>query len=173
MHGNSSCRVESLGLIKHIPKHLSLASFDFMGCGKNQQEDTITLGFREAQQAEFIANYLREQGFRIILWGRSMGAATALLYGKAEFIVADSSYKSFKSLCKQVAKQYSPAVVPNFMVACFFPCVFGKLRKDVDKKAKYDVEDLDVREALKNLDPNITIVFMSGKNDSLIHPRNS
>lgn len=33
-----------------------------------------------------------------------MGAATALLYGKAEFIVADSSYKSFKSLCKQVAK---------------------------------------------------------------------
>lgn len=33
-----------------------------------------------------------------------MGAATSLLYGDAEFIVADSSFKSFKSLCKQVAK---------------------------------------------------------------------
>lgn len=33
-----------------------------------------------------------------------MGAATALLYGKADFIVADSSYKTFRSLCKQIAK---------------------------------------------------------------------
>lgn len=35
MHGNSSCRVEALGLIRHIPEKISLASFDFMGCGKN------------------------------------------------------------------------------------------------------------------------------------------
>lgn len=48
------------------------------------------------------------------------------------------------------------------MVTCFFPCVFGKLRKDVDKKAKYDVEELDVREAVKRLDPKTTIVFMTG-----------
>lgn len=66
-----------------------------------------------------------------------MGAATSLLYGQAEFIVADSSYKSFKSLCKQVAKDNTP--VPNFMINCFFPCVFSKLRDDVDKKANYDV----------------------------------
>lgn len=92
-----------------------------------------------------------------------MGAATALLYGQSEFIVADSSYKSFKSLCKQVAKEYSPTPVPNFMVSCFFPCVFGKLRKDVNKKAKYDVEELDVREAVKKIDPNTVIVFMSGE----------
>lgn len=36
MHGNSSCRVEALGLLKNIPEGISLASFDFMGCGKNQ-----------------------------------------------------------------------------------------------------------------------------------------
>lgn len=35
MHGNSSCRVEALGLIKNLPEGISLASFDFMGCGKN------------------------------------------------------------------------------------------------------------------------------------------
>lgn len=82
-----------------------------------------------------------------------MGAATSLLYGKAEMIIADSSYKSFKSLCKQVAKEHSPVVVPNCMITCFFPCVFSKLKKDVDKRAKYDVEDLDVKEAVKRLDP--------------------
>ena len=82
-----------------------------------------------------------------------MGAATALLYGKASMIIADSSFKSFKSLCKQVAKEHSPTVVPNCMVTCFFPCFFRKLKKDVDKKANYDVEALDVREAVKKLDP--------------------
>lgn len=46
MHGNSSCRVEALGLIKTIPDGISLASFDFMGCGKNQEINTISLGYR-------------------------------------------------------------------------------------------------------------------------------
>ena len=46
---------------------------------------------------------LEKKGFNIILWGRSMGAATALRYGKAKIIVADSSFQSFRSLCKQVA----------------------------------------------------------------------
>lgn len=102
-----------------------------------------------------------------------MGAATCLLYGNSEFIVADSSFKSFKSLCKQVAKEHSPNVVPNFMVSCFFPCVFEKLREDVDKKANYDVEALDIREAVKRLNPNTIVVFMSGRNDKLVAPRNS
>lgn len=102
-----------------------------------------------------------------------MGAATALLYGDAEFIVADSSFKSFKSLCKQVAKEHSPAVVPNCMINCFFPCVFSKMKKDVDKKANYDIENLDVREAVLKLNPDITVVFMSGNHDVLINKRNS
>lgn len=102
-----------------------------------------------------------------------MGAATALLYGQTQFIVADSSYKSFKSLCKQVAKEHSPSVVPNFMINCFFPCVFSKLKKDVGKKAEYDVEDLDVRESVKHLSPETVVVFMSGDHDQLINKRNS
>jgi hypothetical protein len=37
-----------------------------------------------------------------------MGATTALRYGKANVIVADSAFKSFKSLCKQFAKANAP-----------------------------------------------------------------
>jgi hypothetical protein len=135
--------------------------------------DTISLGHRESDQAATVVEFLRKQGHHVILWGRSMGAATALLYGKADFIVADSSYKSFKSLCKQIAKEHSPVVVPNCMISCFFPCVFSKLKKDIDKKAQYDVEDLDVKEAVKRLHPDTTVVFMSGDKDALILPRNS
>lgn len=58
-----------------------MASFDFMGCGKNEETMTISLGFREAEQATTISEFLRKLGYRVILWGRSMGAATALLYG--------------------------------------------------------------------------------------------
>jgi hypothetical protein len=48
--------------------------------------------------------FLQKGNAKVIIWGRSMGAATALKYGKAPIIVADSSFKSFKSLCRQIAK---------------------------------------------------------------------
>jgi hypothetical protein len=35
LHGNASSRLEALQLIKYMPKDLSLACFDFMGCGEN------------------------------------------------------------------------------------------------------------------------------------------
>lgn len=60
-----------------------------------------------------------------------MGAASALLYGKASIIVADSSFKSLRSLCKQVAKDNAPNYIPTCIVQCFFPCVFFKLKRDV------------------------------------------
>lgn len=60
-----------------------------------------------------------------------MGAATALKYGKAHIIVADSSFTSFQSLCEQVVKKNSPECLPNFVIDCIFPCVFSKLRNDV------------------------------------------
>lgn len=46
MHGNSSCRVESLNLLRYIPENIALACFDFMGCGKNEEMETISLGYR-------------------------------------------------------------------------------------------------------------------------------
>jgi hypothetical protein len=68
-----------------------------------------------------------------------MGAATALKVGKAKVIVADSSFNSFKSLCKQIAKANSPWYVPNCLISCLFPCVFIKLKNDIQEKARYDI----------------------------------
>lgn len=59
------------------------------------------------------------------------------------------------------------------MINCIFPCVFGKLRDDVGKKANYDVDSLDIREAVKRLNPLSTVVFMSGDKDMLVAARNS
>jgi hypothetical protein len=46
LHGNSSCRIEAQTLMRFLPEEISLAAFDFMGCGRNQELDTISLGFR-------------------------------------------------------------------------------------------------------------------------------
>jgi hypothetical protein len=61
-----------------------------------------------------------------------MGAATALKYGKASIIVADSAFKSFKGICRQVAKKNSPCIIPNCLISCLFPCVFNKMRSDIE-----------------------------------------
>lgn len=60
-----------------------------------------------------------------------MGAATALKYGKAPIIVADSSFTDFRSLCKDVAMRYAPSYIPSCLINCIFPCFFAKLRQDV------------------------------------------
>ena len=82
LHGNASSRLEGTSLIKYIPDNVSLACFDFMGCGINSEMETISLGYRESNQVCSVVKFLNKLGYRVILWGRSMGAATALLYGK-------------------------------------------------------------------------------------------
>jgi hypothetical protein len=162
-----------VSLLKYLPRNFSLGCFDFIGCGKNNEEDNVTLGARESREVARVVDFLETKGYRVVLWGRSMGAASALKYGKAEVIVADSSFKCLKSLCKQVAKNHSPNFVPNCFINCLFPCVFFKLKQDVKKKAKYDVDELDIKEAVKSIDVNSLVIFMSGDKDTLIHHRNS
>jgi hypothetical protein len=144
-----------------------------MGCGQNYQEDTVSLGYRESEQVATVVNFLKEKGYKVILWGRSMGAATALRYGKTSVIVADSAFKSFKSLCKQVAKRNAPCFMPNCLISCLFPCVYCKIRSDVEEKGEYDVDCLDTTESIKSISPGTLVVFLSGDDDVLIDKRNS
>ncbi len=54
LHGNSSSRLEAAALLKHLPLKFSLASFDFIGCGLNEEADTISLGYRETEQVKTV-----------------------------------------------------------------------------------------------------------------------
>jgi len=73
--------LECTSIIKFLPHRFSLASFDFIGCGLNKEGDNISLGVRESEQVKTVANFFKKKDKKIILWGRSMGAATALKYG--------------------------------------------------------------------------------------------
>ena len=77
--------------------YFDLIAFDFAGCGLSEGE-YITLGYNEREDVYSVVNYARTE-FRVtnvILWGRSMGAATSLLYtakyGGVKAIISDNSY---------------------------------------------------------------------------------
>lgn len=139
----------------------------------NKESDSISLGVRESEQVKTVADFFEKKDKKIIIWGRSMGAATALKYGSAPIIVADSSFTSFKSLCKSVAKDNAPKMLPNCFISCLFPCVFCKLRSDIQEKGEYDVEDLDIKENLSKISPETMVIFMSGDEDKLINKAHS
>lgn len=90
MHGNSSSRIEGkiskiifyigLSLIEHlIPYDISLVLLDFAGCGLSQGE-YISLGYYEKLDVGVVIDYLKKNKniTKIGLWGRSMGASTAI-----------------------------------------------------------------------------------------------
>ena len=82
LHGNSSCRTESLMAVNLLlPQNVTVFAFDFAGSGQSEGE-YISLGWYEREDVLTVTNHLRETGrvSTIGLWGRSMGAATALLH---------------------------------------------------------------------------------------------
>jgi len=85
LHGNSGNRLEGMKLMKKIVSHknkIAFMCFDFAGTG-NSDGEYISLGWHESKDTYIILKELRKkfpQISKIVLWGRSMGAVSALLY---------------------------------------------------------------------------------------------
>lgn len=79
-HCNASNRLECMQYLEFLPSDYAIAGFDFLGCG-NSEGDYITLGIKESQQIRTIAKVLDDQFRKVVLWGRSMGAVSVLMYG--------------------------------------------------------------------------------------------
>jgi len=83
MHGNCGCRVEALEVLELVlGAGMTLFSFDFGSCGMSEGE-FISLGWWEREDLNVVVEHLRASGTTstVGLWGRSMGAVTALLHG--------------------------------------------------------------------------------------------
>ena len=90
MHGNSSSRMESLDTVHYLlPHNITMMCFDFAGCG-NSEGEYISLGWFEREDVAKIVEHLRSQRrvSTIALWGRSMGAVTALLHADRDHSIA-------------------------------------------------------------------------------------
>jgi alpha/beta superfamily hydrolase len=132
--------MEYLG--KLIKNNLALCSFDFSGCG-NGEGEFVTLGYYEQEDLRLVVEQLRrmEEVNHIALWGRSMGAVTAMLYlAKTIDIKAavfDSPFKSLKTLVEDLARKNSK--VPSFVLAAAIKII----SKTVEDKAGFSIYNIN------------------------------
>lgn len=81
-HSQSGNRIEGLFLQEFcIENGVGLCLFDFSGCGKSQGE-FVTLGWKEMDDLDQLITILTSNyaATQIVLWGRSMGAVTSIMY---------------------------------------------------------------------------------------------
>ncbi len=120
LHGNSSSRLEGMKIAPQLLiRGINLFVLDFAGCGLSEGE-YISLGWNERDDVDIIVDFINKlPGVgKIGLWGRSMGAATTLMYGglnkKISGICLDSPFCEFKKLAKELCnKQIS---LPDFVL---------------------------------------------------------
>ena len=168
MHGNSSCRLEALELVDYfLTSNITLFCFDFPGCGQSEGE-FISLGWHERDDVDLIVNLLRETRnvSTIGLWGRSMGAVTALLHGDRDPSIAgmvlDSPFSNLRTLCDELATSHSK--VPKFLVSAAMSFV----KKTIQKKAGFDLNKLTPITHVKEC--FIPALFATGEQDDFIKP---
>ena len=171
LHGNSSSRIEGLQIFGELLKrNINLFIVDFAGCGLSEGE-YISLGYHESHDVGIIINFIEKiQGVgRIGIWGRSMGAATTMIYAhrdmRVKAICLDSPFADFFRLAKElILKQIT---LPNFLITGMLKIIgntiYGKNGLDIEKLKPINVANKTFQPAL----------FIHAKNDQLIDIKHS
>ena len=172
LHGNSSSRVEGYYISHYLLKRdINVFLFDFAGCGQSEGE-YISLGYHESKDLKIIIDYIYKyiEGVgNIGLWGRSMGAATTMLYAhkdkRVKAICMDSPFADFEKLARELTlKQVS---LPGFLISIALSFV----SKTVKSKNGLDIYKLKPIEHAK--DTKIPAFFIHAINDELINVQHS
>ncbi|KAJ8611943.1 hypothetical protein CTAYLR_004376 [Chrysophaeum taylorii] len=186
LHGNSSSRLEALNQLPVcLGMGMTLFAFDFAGSGKSEGK-YVSLGWWEKEDLRVIIEHLREGGTTssIALWGRSMGAVTALLYQiydkppppppvrneccPVDALVLDSPFSDFCKLAQELVsrgqQQANVVMLPSFVTRLVLSLIGGTIRS----VANFDVNDLNpiahVRQCAK------PALFVCARYDDFVGP---
>lgn len=175
MHGNSSARVEVLPQLSYLLSlGLAVFSFDFAGSGKSDGE-YVSLGYYEREDLMCIIAHLRATNVvsTIALWGRSMGAVTALMHGYRDPSIAcmilDSPFADLTQLCEEMVAKgkeqgiHVPGVVTNIAIRM--------LQSSVKKQANFNLKLIS---PISHADRCfIPALFVAGEHDDFIQKHHS
>ena len=171
LHANGCNRLEGLQFLELIlNSQISLFCFDFTACGKSEGQYS-SIGWFEQNDIETVVQYIISTGRidKIALWGRSMGAVSAILYAENDpgitCIVVDSCFMSFKLLVKEIAK--NKASIPGFIASG----AFSVLRKTIKKKADFDLNSIKPIKVVEKI--KTPALFGHGSQDTLIPPEHT
>jgi pimeloyl-ACP methyl ester carboxylesterase len=166
LHANASSRIEGILVRRFLLKRdINLCVFDFQGSGLSEG-DYISLGYHEKYQVKNIVDFLEKYPGvgEIGLWGRSMGAATSLIYAsmdkRIKAVVADSPFEDFRKLAKEMV--LSQIKVPGFLVEG----AISIIGKSVKSRNGMDINDIKAIESVKNSE--VPIIFIHATDDELV-----
>lgn len=177
LHGNASARVEVLQQLSYLLSlGSSVFSFDFAGSGMSDG-DYVSLGYYEREDLATVVAHLKGRlggNVKIALWGRSMGAATALMYASRRIVniqclILDSSFCDLVQLAEEMVgkAREQGIVVPNVVVSV----ALAAIGWSVNSKAEFDIKDISPVQHAPEID--IPALFVCGEQDDFIRPHHS
>eukprot|EP00434_Breviolum_minutum_P035706 symbB.v1.2.031617.t1/scaffold3689.1/size51974/4 len=166
LHGNCSSRLEAVSTLPVLlPFNITVFCLDFAGSGLSDGE-YLSLGYYERDDLAVVVDHLRESNCVtcIGLWGRSMGASTALLHADRDpsiaGLVLDSPFSDLKVLCEELVDSYTNSRIALQMV-----------RSSISTHADFDIYDLaPVRHVSQSFIPAL---FTAAYNDHFIQPHHA
>jgi len=175
LHGNSSGRIEVIPQLGHLLSlGVAVVAFDFSGSGKSEGE-FVSLGFYEREDLQTVIHHLRASGdvSTIGLWGRSMGAATAIMYGSRDptvsCMILDSSFTDLTRLAEEMVERGKEqgVNVPNFVVSV----ALRMIKSSVKSQAGFSIRHISpISHANRCFIP---AMFVAGEHDDFINKRHS
>ena len=172
LHGNASCRAEALECLPLIlSAGITLFALDFSGSGMSDGK-YISLGWFERDDVKTVVDHLRSKNevTCIGLFGRSMGAVTALLHGDRDpsiaCMVVDSTFSSLRQLSRELV-DHAQVNLPRFAIGIALRMV----RSSVKSRAGFDINKLEpIAHAEKCFIP---CLFGAASGDKFIRPQHS
>ncbi|KAL6077666.1 Serine aminopeptidase S33, variant 2 [Balamuthia mandrillaris] len=180
LHGNQGCRLDASEFLPFFATyHVTLLVLDFTGAGQSEGP-YISLGYHEQQDVETVVEHLVASGriSEICLWGRSMGAVTALLYAakrgenndRITALILDSPFANLLKLVPEVANSID-LPIPNFVRGGVMGVGMKMIRNSIQKKAGFDIKDLSPIDVVKHC--RVPALFIHGESDDFIRPHHS
>lgn len=176
LHENCASRIQALGnkilkicLLKH---NINLCCFDFAGSGLSEGQ-YISLGYHEKNQVKNVVDFIeRLSGVgNIGLWGRSMGAATTLLYApndkRIKCIVVDSPFSDFRKLAKEICKNNVNFSIPSFLIEG----AISIIGSTVKSKNGMDINDIKPINSVKKC--SVPALFLHAVDDTFVNYEHS
>ncbi|KAG2496724.1 hypothetical protein HYH03_005137 [Edaphochlamys debaryana] len=131
-----------------IPHGVSVFTLDFAGSGLSEGQ-WVTLGAEEVDDVQVAVEHLRASGkvSTLGLWGRSMGAVTALLYSQRDPSIAgmvlDSPFARLTDLMLEIVQeQRLPIPRPLARLA------LAAMKRSVQKRAGFDITKVSPLDAV-------------------------
>lgn len=173
VHANAGCRLEALAVLGPcLALGFSVIALDCAGSGLSGGEHT-TLGWRERDDVKAVID--AEDTGSVTLWGRSMGAATALLYAATRnpdvtALILDSPFQSLRQLALDVvgtALGGELVGVPRVASVAALLLMRGSVRR----RAGFDIYDVDVETHAREC--GAPTLVLCALDDTLVPPAHS